>query len=164
MVREIFDDDARTRRREPKSRFSIRWTSSFAGVVLHGLHTILGISHYGDEYKVMGLAPYGEPKFIDFMSDVLPLAKNGLFSWDSSYFHLHQGVMSYPDGKPQVSPLFGAKISEYLGPPRQPSEPLTQRHMDVAASVQRHTEMVIFHVLNRLHADTGLTKLCLAGA
>ena len=110
----------------------------------------------------MGLAPYGD-KFIDFMSDVLPLAKNGLFSWDSSYFHLHQGVMSYPDGKPQVSPLFGAKISEYLGPPRQPSEPLTQRHMDVAASVQRHTEMVIFHVLNRLHADTGLTKLCLYG-
>ena len=123
----------------------------------------LGFPHYGDEYKVMGLAPYGEPKFIDFMSDVLPLAKNGLFSWDSSYFHLHQGVMSYPGGKPQVSPLFGAKISEHLGPPRQPSEPLTQRHMDVAASVQRHTEMVIFHVLNRLHAGTGLTKLCLAG-
>ena len=123
----------------------------------------LGFPHYGDEYKVMGLAPYGEPKFIDFMSDVLPLAKNGLFSWDSSYFHLHQGVMSYPNGKPQVSPLFGAKISEHLGPPRRPSEPLTQRHMDVAASVQRHTEMVIFHVLNRLHADTGLTKLCLAG-
>lgn len=123
----------------------------------------LGFPHYGDEYKIMGLAPYGEPKFVDEVAQVLPLKEGGLYKWESSFFNFKNGVVSYPDNLPTVASIFGKKFEELFGPARKKGEPLTQAHMDLASSVQRHTEEVIFHILRRLHALTGLDKVCIAG-
>ena len=123
----------------------------------------LGFPHYGDEYKVMGLAPYGNPQYVDKVAQILPLKEGGLFQWPSSHFNLQNGVVSYPDNLPVVAPLFGQKFIDLFGPARQKEDELTQYHMDLAASVQRYTEEVIFHVLRRLHAITGLDRVCIAG-
>lgn len=123
----------------------------------------LGFPHYGDEYKVMGLAPYGNPQYVDKVAQVLPLKEGGLYHWKSAFFNFSNGVVSYPDNLPTVAPLFGDKFEELFGPSRKKGDELTQYHMDLAASVQRHTEEVIFHVLRRLHELTGLTRVCIAG-
>jgi carbamoyltransferase len=123
----------------------------------------LGFPHYGDEYKVMGLAPYGEPRYVEQVAQVLPLKPGGLYQWKSDFFNFENGVVSYPDNLPTVAPLFGSKFEELFGPARKKGEELTQYHKDLAASVQRHTEEVIFHVLRRLHALTGLSRVCIAG-
>ncbi len=123
----------------------------------------LGFPHYGDEYKVMGLAPYGEPRYVEQVAQVLPLKPGGLYQWRAECFDFSQGVVTYPDHLPTVAPLYGPAFAERFGPARQPHEPLTQYHKDLAASVQRHTEEVIFHVLRRLHALTGLSRVCIAG-
>ena len=123
----------------------------------------LGFPHYGDEYKVMGLAPYGNPQYVDKVAQVLPLKDGGLYHWKSEFFNFSNGVVSYPNNLPTVAPLFGRKIEDLFGPARQKEDELTQYHMDLAASVQRHTEEVIFHVLRRLHELTGLTRVCIAG-
>ena len=69
----------------------------------------------------------------------------------------------YPDNLPTVAPLYGPRFEEVFGPTRKKGEPLTQEHMDLAASVQRHCEEVIFHLLGRLHEETGLDRVCIAG-
>ena len=123
----------------------------------------LGFPHYGDEYKVMGLAPYGNPQYLDKVAQVLPLKDGGLYHWKSEFFNFSNGVVSYPDNLPTVAPLFGSKFEELFGPAREKGDELTQYHMDLAASVQRYTEEIIFHVLRRLHQLTGLTRVCVAG-
>ena len=123
----------------------------------------LGFPHYGDEYKVMGLAPYGEPRFVEQVARVLPVKPGGLYAWQPKFFHFGGGVVSYPEHLPTVAPLFTDRFEALFGPARKPSDPLTQEHMDLAASVQRHTEHVIFHILNRLHELTGLDQVCIAG-
>ena len=123
----------------------------------------LGFPHYGDEYKVMGLAPYGEPKYVEQVAQVLPLKAGGLYTWKSEFFDFTGGVVSYPDHLPTVAPVFGKKFEELFGPARKPGDELTQYHMDLASSVQRHTEEIIFHVLRRLHDLTGLKRVCIAG-
>ena len=123
----------------------------------------LGFPHYGDEYKVMGLAPYGTPHYVDQVAQVLPLKEKGLYHWKPEFFNFSKGVVSYPNNLPTVAPLFGRKFEALFGPARTKGEELTQYHMDLAASVQRHTEEVIFHVLRRLHELTGLARVCIAG-
>ena len=78
-------------------------------------------------------------------------------------YRLDGGVVSYPDNLPTVAPLFGARFEEVFGPTGKKGEELTQDHMDLAASVQRHCEHVIFHTLTRLHELTGLDRVCIAG-
>ena len=123
----------------------------------------LGFPHYGDEYKVMGLAPYGDPKYVDQVATFLPIDEKGTYHFPMKDYRLDGGVVSYPDNLPSVAPLFGQRFEEVFGPTRQKGEDLQQYHMDLAASVQRHCEHVIFHVLNRLQVLTGLDKVCIAG-
>ena len=123
----------------------------------------LGFPHYGDEYKVMGLAPYGNPQYVEKVAELLPLKAGGLYEWPSAAYNFKNGVVSYPDNLPTVAPLFGQKFIDLFGPARQKKNELTQYHMDLAASVQRYTEEVIFHVLRRLHDITGLDRVCIAG-
>ncbi len=115
----------------------------------------LGFPHYGDEYKVMGLAPYGEPRFVEQVAEVLPLKPGGLYAWQPDFFDFTGGVVSYPDHLPTVAPIFSERFEALFGPARKAGEPLTQAHKDLASSVQRHTEHVIFHILHRLHELTG---------
>ena len=126
---------------------------------------LLGFPHYGDEYKVMGLAPYGEPRYVDQLKDVLVFEKNGLFSLNLRYFRsAKHGIVSYgEDHIPKVSPLFSEYMVEKFGQPRKKSEELTQYHKDLGASVQRITEELVFHLLNHLQKRTGLKHVCIAG-
>ena len=123
----------------------------------------LGFPHYGDEYKVMGLAPYGAPRFQEQVATFLPIEEGGWYRFPMKNYRLDGGVVSYPDNLPTVAPLFGPRFEEVFGPTRKKGEPLTQEHMDLAASVQRHCEEVIFHLLRRLHEETGLDRVCIAG-
>lgn len=123
----------------------------------------LGFPHYGDEYKVMGLAPYGTPRFQEQVATFLPIEEGGWYRFPMKDYRLDGGVVSYPNNLPMVAPLFGARFEEVFGPTRKKGEPLTQAHMDLAASVQRHCEEVIFHLLRGLHEETGLDRVCIAG-
>lgn len=123
----------------------------------------LGFPHYGDEYKVMGLAPYGAPRFQEQVATFLPIEEGGWYRFPMKNYRLDGGVVSYPDNLPTVASLFGPRFEEVFGPTRKKGEPLTQEHMDLAASVQRHCEEVIFHLLRRLHEETGLDRVCIAG-
>ena len=126
---------------------------------------LLGFPHYGDEYKVMGLAPYGQPKHVDQLKDVLQFENNGLFSLNLKYFRsAKHGIVSYgEDHIPKVAPLYSEYMFEKFGQPRKKSEELTQYHKDLAASVQRITEELVFHLLNSLQKRTGLKQVCIAG-
>jgi len=126
---------------------------------------LLGFPHYGDEYKVMGLAPYGKPLYVDKLKDVLRFEKNGLFSLNLKYFRsAKHGIVSYgTDHIPKVAPLFSEHMEKEFGAHRKKSEELTQYHKDMAASVQRITEELIFHILNHLQKRTGLKQVCIAG-
>ena len=126
---------------------------------------LLGFPHYGDEYKVMGMAPYGTPNYLDKLKDVIKLTPDGLFRLNLKYFRKGtSGVISYGnDNIPIVSDLFSDKMVDKFGKARKIDEPLTQYHKDLAASVQKMTEIVIFHMLNYLQKKTGLVNLCIAG-
>ena len=114
----------------------------------------LGFEVNEGEYKVMGLAPYGEPAYAQTILDTLiDLKDDGSFRLDLNYFNYQVGL-TMTNGR--FDALFG-------GPPRHPSAPLEQRHMDLARSVQAVTEEVVLRLARTLHARTGLKKLCLAG-
>lgn len=135
------------------------------GIFYTAFTQLLGFPYYGDEYKVMGMAPYGEPKYIDKLEDVVQLTGVGLFKLDLSYFRTGtQGIISYgDDNQPVVASLFSEKMVKVFGAARKKDEPLTQYHKDLAASVQKFTEKIIFHLLNHLHKETGLDNICIAG-
>ena len=106
------------------------------------------------EYKLMGLAPYGEPKYVDLIRDhLLDIKDDGSFRLDMSYFNYCQGLTMTG---PKFHKLFGRG-------PRQPESPIEQFHMDVAASCQRVTEQIMLLSVRHLHELTGLDNLCLAG-
>ncbi len=136
-----------------------------AGIFYTSLTQYLGFPHYGDEYKVMGLAPYGEPKYVDELKKVIVFKDNGLFELNTKYFtHAKEGVsMSWENGDPFIESIFSKELENLLGPARQKGEELTQKHKDIATSVQRVTEELIFHILNHLQKRTGLENICIAG-
>jgi carbamoyltransferase len=135
------------------------------GIFYTAFTQLLGFPHYGDEYKVMGMAPYGEPLYLSQLEEVVRLTPDGLFRLNLGYFRsATQGVISYEaDNRPVVAPMYGQKMVAEFGPPRKPEAALDQYHKDMAASVQQMTEKVIFHILTHLQKRTGLKNLCLAG-
>ena len=135
------------------------------GIFYTAMTQLLGFPHYGDEYKVMGMAPYGEPKYLDKFDDVVQLTKDGLFKLNLKYFRsATQGVISYgEDNIPIVESMYSDEMIKLFGEPRKKNKELTQHHKDLAASVQRFTEKVIFHILEHLQKRTGLTNVCIAG-
>lgn len=135
------------------------------GIVYTATTQFLGFPHYGDEGKVMGLAPYGQPRFVDQFRDIVRTGENGQFRLQLDYFRHHaEGVeMTWDSGSPAIGRIFSDRFAEVFGPPREPGSPLTDRERDIAASLQLRLEEVAFHVLNRLHEQTGTTDLGLAG-
>ncbi|RMH35573.1 MAG: carbamoyltransferase, partial [Nitrospirae bacterium] len=135
------------------------------GIFYQALTQYLGFPHYGDEYKVMGLAPYGEPRFMDEMRRIVQLRDDGSFRLDMRFFRHGKEKVDYEweGGAPKVGRLFTPELEALLGPARKKGEELTQRHKDIARSVQAMYEEAFFHLLNSLHARHGLDALCLAG-
>lgn len=125
----------------------------------------LGFPHYGDEYKVMGLAPYGVPKYVDKIRQVLVFKDDGLFDWDARYFKsAREVVVTYGNNHvPTVDNLFSPYFENVFGKPRAKEDELTQDHKDMAASVQRVTEELLIHILTHLQKRTGLKNICIAG-
>jgi carbamoyltransferase len=124
----------------------------------------LGFPHYGDEYKVMGLAPYGEPEFADFFRRVI-FPKGNTFALDLAYFtHHKQGIrMTWNDGTPVIQPFHSVLLERELGPARQKGDECSHRHENIARSLQVVTEEIILHLLERLHAKTRCPNVCLTG-
>lgn len=127
----------------------------------------LGFPHYGDEYKVMGLAPYGSPtaSMLEKMRKIVLLKERGRFELNLSYFrHASEGVsMVWESGEPVIGRVFSEELEALLGPPRDPASPLEAHHKDVAAAVQAMYEEAFFHLLDHVQTQTGLTNLALAG-
>lgn len=150
------------------SKISVLDTVSYPhslGVFYTAFTQLLGFPNYGDEYKVMGLAPYGKPNRIEQLKDVLIFKENGLFELNLTYFnHPKKGVnMAWENGIPSMDPIFDKKMEEKFGLMRQKNEALTSYHYDLASSVQKITEDLIIHILNHLHLKTNLDSICIAG-
>jgi carbamoyltransferase len=135
------------------------------GIFYTAFTQFLGFPYYGDEYKMMGLAPYGEPLYIDKLQDVIIKTKNGKFKLNEKYFlHSSKGVvMTWENSAPFIDRLYSDYFMEKFGKPRDPKEPITQYHKDLAASVQKICEDIIFHMLNHLQKLTKMKNLCIAG-
>lgn len=135
------------------------------GIFYQAMTQWLGFSNYGDEYKVMGLAPYGQPKFLAEMRKIVLLHSSGSFSLNLDYFRHHNEKVEYEweSGEPKVGELFSTKLVDLLGPVRQKEEPLTQYYKDIARSIQAMYEEAFFHLLNTLHKQHKTNSLCLAG-
>src|SRR5215216_1463017 len=135
------------------------------GIVYTATTQFLGFPHYGDEGKVMGLAPYGRPRFINEFREIFRTEENGQFRLNLNYFRHHaEGVeMTWDDGSPMIGRVFSDEFAHLFGSPRAPGAALSDRERDIAASLQLRLEEVGFHILNHLHEQTGLTDLGLAG-
>lgn len=135
------------------------------GLFYTAITQFLGFPGFGDEYKVMGLAAYGEPSFADKLGRVVAAQSDGTFKLDLRYFrHLSEGVdMTWEDGAPELGTVYTPALEELLGPARRPGEELAQRHKDMAASLQKVYEDRFFALVRALGKRTGMKKLALAG-
>ncbi len=135
------------------------------GVFYQALTQFLGFPHYGDEYKVMGLAPYGQPTFMKEMREIVQLQSNGFFKLNLRYFrhHSHRVPYQWSDGSPEIGDLFSPELEDLLGPRRNSSVQLSSRDHDIARSVQAMYEEAFFHLIRVQQEESGLTKIALAG-
>jgi carbamoyltransferase len=135
------------------------------GIFYQSLTQYLGFPYYGDEYKVMGLAPYGSPSRLATMRKIVKLTPDGGFVLDLAYFRHHREriATSWEAGTPEFADLFSPALEELLGPRRQPSEALENRHRDIARSVQTMYEEAFFHLVGTLQRRYGVTDITLAG-
>jgi carbamoyltransferase len=135
------------------------------GIFYQALTQYLGFPHYGDEYKVMGLAPYGAPVMMDAMRKVVKLKRGGTFELALEYFAHERQNNSYQwtNGAPEFADLFSPALENLLGPRRAPADPLEDRHHNIARSVQAMYEEAFFHLAEHLQKASGLTDIALAG-
>jgi carbamoyltransferase len=124
------------------------------GLLYSAFTYFCGFKVNSGEYKLMGLAPYGEPRYKDVILDkLIDLKADGSFRMDMSYFKYHRGL------------TMTSKKFHHLfdGPPRKPETPLTRREKDLAASIQKVTEEIMLRAVKHVHKETGMRNLCLAG-
>ena len=122
------------------------------GLLYSAVTAYLGFKVNNDEYKVMGLAPYGKPVYYEQMKKLIDVKEDGSYALDMSYFSYHYGMKSITK-----------KFIEEFGPSRKPEAALEQDHKDIAASVQKLLEETLFTILQNLHVETKSKNLCMAG-
>ena len=134
------------------------------GYLYNAVTIYLGFPNYGDEYKVMGMAPYGKPEYVDIFREIV-FPKGKTFELDLDYFtHPANGIsMSWDNGSPTVGAFHSPLLEERLGPARQKHEDVTAHHENIAASMQRVTEEIIFHLLKELHTEAPQDNVVLVG-
>jgi carbamoyltransferase len=135
------------------------------GVFYSALTQYLGFPHFGDEYKVMGLAPYGQPNYLDAMRQIVRVRKDGTFRLALQYFRHHKENVTHRwnNCSPEIGELFSPELEKLLGPPRGKDQPLEQKHKDIARSVQAMYEEAFFALLQKLHARYKCQALALSG-
>ena len=122
------------------------------GLLYSAFTAHLGFEVNEGEYKVMGMAPYGKPTYIDRLSEIVDVRPDGSFELDTSYFAYQYGLTPVTQ-----------KFIDAFGPARQPEGPIEKRHLDIAASVQRVIEEIVLNCARHLHETTGLTRMVMAG-
>jgi len=135
------------------------------GIFYTAFTQFLGFDKYGDEYKVMGLSPYGKATMTEKIKDVIIFKDNGLFEINRKYFkHPKEGVqMNWDNGDPHIEVIYSDYMVKMFGEARGKDEILTEYHKNLAASVQKVTEELIFHILNHLQKKSELKNICIAG-
>ena len=135
------------------------------GIFYQAITQYLGFPHYGDEYKVMGLAPYGAPKWLRQMRQIVRLENDGSYRLDLFYFRHHRESISFQweGGAPAFKDLFTPALEDLLGPRRDPAAPLDDRHRDIARSAQAIYEEAFFHLIGTLQKRYGMADIALAG-
>ncbi|HMI50193.1 MAG TPA: carbamoyltransferase [Candidatus Saccharimonadales bacterium] len=140
------------------------------GLFYSAVTQYLGFLKFGDEYKVMGLAAYGQPDQMEALRDIVHFDKRGGengFKLELKYFTHHRSgpEMSWADADktPTLGRMFSEEMARKMGPARHPDEPLEVRHHNLAASLQARLEEVYLGMLKKLAQSTGLRAVCLAG-
>lgn len=135
------------------------------GLFYTAITQYLGFKNYGDEYKVMGLSPYGKPKYLDELRKIVSYDEQKLFSLNLEFFlHHSKGIeMSWLDGEPKFSNVYSQKLIDLLGKERNKSEKITQHHMDIASSAQRLYEDIFIKIINQLYKINPSKNLCISG-
>ena len=135
------------------------------GIFYQALTQYLGFPHYGDEYKVMGLAPYGKAVYQRQMDEIVAQKSDGTFALNLEYFQHHRQPIGYEwdNDSPKVSQLYSDALIDLLGPVRAKDAPLEQHHHDLARSIQDCYERTFFHMLEHLHSRHDTNNLTIAG-
>ena len=139
------------------NKLTAQWEIDFPhslGLLYSAFTYYTGFRVNSGEYKLMGLAPYGEPKYVDLILDhLIDLKQDGTFRLDMSYFNYATGLT-----------MTGSKLDKLFGgPPRKPESDLTQKEMDIARSIQAVTEEVVLRLSRTVHKELGVDYLCMAG-
>jgi carbamoyltransferase len=149
------------------NRFEVRGGVRFPhslGLFYTAFTQFLGFPKFGDEYKMMGLSAYGEPRFVPEVRQVVATSGDQVRLNLDYFVHHTTGVeMSWDDCEPAVGTVYSPRMVGTFGPARTPRSELLQRHRDLAASVQAVLEENYFAILNHVRRETGLKKVCLAG-
>jgi carbamoyltransferase len=142
---------------------SVRFPHS-VGIFYSAFTQFLGFTKYGDEYKMMGLAAYGTPRFESLLRPILRTSGVAC-TLDLDYFthHIKGVALTWSGGEPTLGPMYSAKMASVFGPPRAPHSPIHERDADLAASVQAVFEHNYFELLNAIQKLTSQKRLCLAG-
>src|SRR5262249_30155720 len=135
------------------------------GIFYEALTQYLGFPHYGDEYKVMGLAAYGKPGFMREMRQILCLDEGASFRLNLVFFRHHSEKVNYTwrNCAPSVDCLSTRALEDLWGPARAESQRIKQHHRDIARSVQAMYEEAFFYLLNNVHRRCNADTLALAG-
>ena len=135
------------------------------GIFYQAMTQYLGFKNYGDEYKIMGLAPYGKPNYINDLKKILLIQENGIFKLNLDYFKFHKENFNYrwENGKVEIDDLYSKQLIDLLGAERQKNYPLSQFHKDLAHSTQKVYEEAFLNILNNLYNKYQIDNLCIAG-
>lgn len=135
------------------------------GIFYTMMTQFLGFKNYGDEYKVMGLSSFGKPEYQNEMENIISYSGKGKFKLNMSCFvHNRKNVdFNWETGIPDIPDLFSKKVIEMFGKPRDKSDSVSENHRNLAASMQKHTESIIFKILNYVYKETKEKNLCYAG-
>jgi carbamoyltransferase len=135
------------------------------GIFYQAMTQYLGFPHYGDEYKLMGLAAYGNPSCLAEVQRLVSMRGDGSFALDLKFFRHHIEDIAYEwhGGEPVCGPLFAPALVDALGPPREPDLPITDRHRNLAWATQAVYENAFFHLLSTLQHRYGQSAIALAG-
>src|SRR2546429_2866462 len=149
------------------NQIEVRGSVSFPhslGIFYTAFTQFLGFPKYGDEYKMMGLSAYGDPRFAEKVRRVVRTAGDQCRLNLDYFTHHSKGVeMTWEGGEPMLGDVFSHKMAEEFGEPRAPRSEIRQRDMDLSASVQSVLEENYFALLNFVHKQTGAAAVCLAG-
>ena len=135
------------------------------GIFYQAITQFLGFKNYGDEYKIMGLAPYGKPTFVDKLKKIIQLNSDGTFKLNLDYFKFYKQNFSYKwdAGEIKIEDLYSKKLINLLGKEKNKKDEINSFHKDLAHSAQKVYEEAFLNILNNLFKKYKNENLCISG-